>query len=480
MIKIYNTLTRRIEEFTPLKKGKLSMYACGVTTYDEIHIGHARQAVIFDLIKNYFTYLGYKVTYVRNYTDIDDKIINKANKENKSAKEVSEYYIEESKKDLKNLKVKEADYEPKVTECIPDIISYIEQLIASGNAYVSNGEVFFDVESFKGYGKLSNRKIDELTSGEDQMNKKRSNDFSLWKPAKPGEPSWDSPWGAGRPGWHIECSVMVNKYLGETIDIHGGGVDLIFPHHENEIAQSESHNKKKFANYWVHNGLVMVNGIKMSKSLGNFMTVKDALKKYYPEEIRYAILSQHYLSEIDFTDELFLNSKKRMYYFYKTLARIDKLLKENRGTNSPVEISDIIENLESDFKDAMDDGFNTAKVFANLSGAFSVVNQVLTSAKYAEGDKAAIVSRFRDRLKILSEVMHILEEDPAGYVQKLENDILSKNNITVEFIESAIRERREAKMRKEYDEADHIRKKLLEKNISLMDAKDAVEWEVVI
>jgi len=480
MIKIYNTLTRTIEEFTPLKKGELSMYACGVTTYDEIHIGHARQAVIFDLIKNYFTYLGYKVTYVRNYTDIDDKIINKANKENKSAKEVSEYYIEESKKDLKNLKVKEADYEPKVTECIPDIISYIEQLIASGNAYVSNGEVFFDVESFKGYGKLSNRKIDELTSGEDHLNKKRSNDFSLWKPAKPGEPSWDSPWGAGRPGWHIECSVMVNKYLGETIDIHGGGVDLIFPHHENEIAQSESHNKKKFANYWVHNGLVMVNGIKMSKSLGNFMTVKDALKKYYPEEIRYAILSQHYLSEIDFTDELFLNSKKRMYYFYKTLARIDKLLKENRGTNSSVEISDIIENLESDFKDAMDDGFNTAKVFANLSGAFSIANQVLASAKYEEGDKAAIVSRFRDRLKILSEVMHILEEDPAGYVQKLENDILSKNNITVEFIESAIRERREAKMRKEYDEADRIRKKLLEKNISLMDAKDVVEWEVVI
>lgn len=480
MIKISNTLTRKIEEFIPIKKNEVKIYACGVTPYDEIHIGHARQAIIFDVIRNYFEYLGYKTTYVRNYTDIDDKIIAKANKENKQAKEISEHYIQESKSDLQKLKVKSADFEPKVTESIPDIIEFIQKLIDNGHAYVVNGEVLFEVDSFKNYGKLSNRKVEELISTEDSPNKKKAYDFALWKPAKPGEPYWDSPWGQGRPGWHIECSVMARKFLADTIDIHGGGLDLIFPHHENEIAQSESYTGKKFVNYWIHNGLVMVGGVKMSKSLGNFLTVKDALAKYYPEEIRYAILTQNYFSEMDFTGELFLTARKRMYYFYKTLAKMDKIIKENSGADSKIKTPEIIAKLEDEFKNAMDDNFNSAKVFAALSGVFSYINQFLTSDKDSLTDKVLVSAQFRKKLKLISDVLHVFEEDPEEYIKKLEEDILSKNKITAEYIESAIKQRNEAKADKEYKKADQIRHDLLSKKISLMDINGQTEWEVVL
>jgi cysteinyl-tRNA synthetase len=480
MIKIYNTLSRKVEEFVPIKENEMGMYACGVTPYDEIHLGHARQAVIFDVIRNYFEYLGYKVTYVRNFTDIDDKIISKANKENKSASEISEYYIKETGKDLKRIKVEDATYEPKVSECIEDIITYIQKLIDDGYAYEKNGEVLFEVEKFKEYGKLSNRRVEELISADVSPNKKKECDFSLWKPAKPGEPSWNSPWGSGRPGWHIECSVMAHKFLGDTVDIHGGGLDLIFPHHENEIAQSESYTKKKFVNYWIHNGLVMIEGVKMSKSLGNFLTVKDALKNYYPEEIRYVILSQGYLSEMNFTADLFLNARKRMYYFYKTLLRVKKLLDRSDLVEGSADVPDIIENIEKDFRISMDDNFNVTKVFVNMSEAFGAMNDAINNNKLTESDKKHIALSFDRGLKKISGIFHIFEEAPDEYINLLIQDSLLANGITKEYISSKIDERTEAKKDKMYEIADRIRIELLEKKIKLMDNGDEVGWELII
>jgi cysteinyl-tRNA synthetase len=289
-IKVYNTLSKKVEEFIPLQPDRVTMYACGITVYDEAHIGHASQAVFFDVIRTYLVHKGHKVSYVRNFTDIDDKIIKRANETKKLASEISEKYIAETRNDLAKIKVRPADIEPKVTEHIPDIIAFIEALISKGFAYPSAGDVLFSVEKCADYGKLSNRTVEDLMGLELDSKKKNPADFSLWKAAKQGEPSWDSPWGKGRPGWHIECSVMARKYLGDTLDIHGGGIDLLFPHHENEIAQSESLTGKPLSRYWLHNGLVMVNNQKMSKSLGNFYTIKEALEKFEPDVIRYISL----------------------------------------------------------------------------------------------------------------------------------------------------------------------------------------------
>ncbi|HAH31884.1 MAG TPA: cysteine--tRNA ligase, partial [Elusimicrobia bacterium] len=300
-MKIYNSLTRAKEEFKQITPGEVKMYACGITVYDECHIGHAMQAVFFDVIRRYLEHIGNKVTYVRNYTDVDDKIIAKGVELGCDPLDVSARYIAESEKDMAALKVRPATHQPKVSDNIREIQDFISGLLAKGAAYVSSGEVFFDVPKFKDYGRLSGRKTEELLSEEAPVAGKRSPfDFSLWKPAKPGEPAWDSPWGRGRPGWHIECSALANKFLGKTLDIHGGGLDIIFPHHENEIAQSEALNSCKFANYWIHNGLVMVDNRKMSKSLKNFYTIKEALAKYQADVIRYMILSFSVSSNVNF------------------------------------------------------------------------------------------------------------------------------------------------------------------------------------
>ncbi|MBU1118177.1 cysteine--tRNA ligase, partial [Patescibacteria group bacterium] len=370
-MKLYNSLSRKTENFVPLDPSMVKIYSCGVTTYDEIHLGHVRQAVVFDVLRNYFEYLGYKVIYVRNFTDIDDKIIKKANDKHQDPLELSDYYVQETVKDLRKLKVGDATFQPKVTETIPEIIDFIGALIDKGNAYVANGEVLFDVDSFAQYGKLSGRKTEDLVSGDESANKRKPYDFSLWKPAKEGEPFWDSPWGSGRPGWHIECSVMAKKYLGDTFDIHGGGLDLVFPHHENEIAQSEAANGKVLANYWMHNGLVNLNGKKMSKSLGNFYTVKDLLKKYTVDEIRLAVLSRGFSLPLNFSEKLFVTTRKKLYNFYKILSKIDSILS---GTIPDFSVNwakyEKIDKLESNFKTAMDDNFNTAKAITSIALAF--------------------------------------------------------------------------------------------------------------
>jgi cysteinyl-tRNA synthetase len=469
-----------MEDFVPLVAGEIKMYACGVTTYDEIHIGHARQAITFDIIRNYFEYTGNKVTYVRNFTDIDDKIINRANKEGRDAMEVSDFYVNETIKDLELLKVRHASFEPRVTQCIPDIIAYIKDLIASGHAYVSDGEVLFSVDESKDYGKLSNRNKDELISLEDTSNKKKSYDFALWKPAKPGEPSWDSPWGAGRPGWHIECSVMADKYLGKRIDIHGGGVDLVFPHHENEIAQSEAHNGEQFANYWIHNGLVMIAGTKMSKSLGNFLTVKDALSRYQPEEIRYAVMTQNCSSELDFSIDLFINARKRMYYFYSTLLRLESFVAANAAETPSGDVAAVIASMESDFRKAMEDNFNTAKVLASFSEIFTEINRTLIGKELSIASKLASIKAFQDSLKAVASVLHILEESPSTYIKQLEDRVLAENNVSRDEISYLVNKRQEAKLAKDYAESDRIRDELLSKKVSLQDTGSQSTWEVLI
>lgn len=480
MIKIYSSLTRKKEQFIPLVEGEVKMYACGVTPYDEIHIGHARQAVVYDVIRAYLEYAGYHVVYVRNFTDVDDKIIKRANKEGKEASEVSAHFIEENSKDLEQLKVRKATFEPKVTECMDEIISFIQGLIDKGFAYVKDGEVFFEIDKFADYGKLSNRKKDELINAEESPNKKSANDFVLWKPCKPGEPFWDSPWSKGRPGWHIECSAMVYKYLGESIDIHGGGLDLIFPHHENEVAQSEAFTGKKFATYWLHNGLVMSEGVKMSKSLGNFITVKDALKIASPEELRYAILAQSYSSEMDFSKDMFSNARKRAYYFYQTLERVRSVVQQAVGSaGSAAEVPPVIADLESKFVGSMDDNFNTAKVLAEVADAFREVNKVIDSKALTLGDKASILESFLGVFGKISSVLRLFEEDPATYLKNIRSKILSERGVSEEYIDAIIKDRSAAKMEKDWATADKLKDELLTKGISLKDSPEAVTWEIV-
>ncbi len=477
-IMIYSSLTRKKEPFFSIVDGELKMYACGITPYDEIHIGHARQAVIYDIIRLYYEYLGYKVKYVRNFTDIDDKIIKRANDEGKESSQICEFYIKENYKDLELLKVGKATYEPKVTECINDIIEYIQKLISKEFAYVNNGEVFFSVEKFAKYGQLSNRKKDELINSEDSPNKRSNNDFVLWKPNKIGEPYWESPWSKGRPGWHIECSVMANKYLGDEIDIHGGGIDLIFPHHENEIAQSEAYSGKKFARYWVHNGLVMINGTKMSKSLGNFLTVKDALKEYFPEEIRYAILTHNYGSNIDFSKDLFLNARKRMYYFYITLLNMYKIIEstdEEISSNFVPEMAD----LEKKFVEFMNDNFNTPKVIAEITNIFKELNKIIHSNKIILGEKKGIFKSFLKNLHPISKVLRLFEEDPRRYLTRFNDKILKDRNLNENYLNSKLKDYLSAKLVKDYSKTDNIKDELKLHGISVQDSSESVSWEFI-
>lgn len=481
-IKVYSSLSRKLQIFSTLEKNIVKMYACGITVYDDMHIGHAMQAIVFDVIRRYLEYIGYEVKYIRNFTDIDDKIIKKANELNKNFFEISNYYINESKKELQILKVRPATYEPKVTDHINDIIDFIQDLINKNFAYVSNGEVFFEVKKFKEYGKLSNRNINELINPEETPNKKNPQDFCLWKSAKKNEPSWDSPWGPGRPGWHIECSAMIYHYLGEQIDIHGGGIDLIFPHHENEIAQMEAKTNKQFARYWLHNGLVMINGEKMSKSLNNFITVKDALNKYHPDVIRYLILSHHYQSTINFSDELFKIAEKRIYYFYKTLKRIDEFLNSHSNyniNNTNNILPDFISNIEKNFINSMNNNFNTALVIANISNLFNDINKYLDDLDVNIHDKINSLNIFKQKFTIITNILSILDEKPNEVLSYFKKNFLSSINITEDFINGKIQMRINAKKEKKFDVADKIRDELKNIGILVQDTKEGdTIWDI--
>lgn len=479
-LQIYNTLTRKKEEFVPLNPGRVGMYVCGVTVYDYCHLGHARALVNFDVIYRYLKYKGFAVTYVRNFTDVDDKIINKANQEKIAWNQVSEKYIQAFNEDVGSLAVEKPTVEPKATEHIPEMGAIIAQLLKKDYAYVTGGDVFYSVRKKLDYGKLSGKKIEELEVGariEVQESKKDPLDFALWKSSKPGEPAWPTAWGEGRPGWHIECSAMSMKYLGETFDIHGGGRDLSFPHHENEIAQSEAANGKPFARYWVHNGFVNINTEKMSKSLGNFLTIRELLKSYHPEVIRLFILSAHYRSPLDYTEQNMAQARTSLNRWYATLKRVCEAYKASWPVKDDPMLTQKINDLKNEFTLAMDDDFNTAKVTGLLLELSREWNRVLDKKQILGKE---IYELFLSNILEINEFLGIFGGDFSSYIQQETGRILQSLNLTAESIELQIIERRNAKQNKDYKKADEIRNQLTSKGVQLKDNPDGVTtWSVL-
>ena len=483
-MKITNSMTGKKEEFVPINKNEVKMYACGVTVYDLSHIGHARQAIVYAMMTDYFRYKGYKVTYVRNYTDVDDKIIKRANELGKNALEFSQEQILETEKDMKALHVTEADIKTKASEYIPQIIKFVEALIEKGDAYATEkGDVYYSVKTFKEYGKLSHRKVDELRNGvriEVEEGKKDPVDFALWKSAKPGEIYWESPWGKGRPGWHIECSAMILNTLGETIDIHGGGRDLLFPHHENEIAQSEALTGKKLANYWTHCGLIKINGEKMSKSLGNSLSIRDALKMYNYEILKYVLLSKHYATDMDIHDSDYKIADEHMYYFYSTIKQMNEFIKTNAGdANGETLDNETLKTIVPKFIEVMDDDFNSALAISNLHIVFRDINNIMKTANKANKQVVAnTLAKALEDIKSVYKILGFFEQDPDEFISKMREKYLGKLNITVNEIENEIAKRTEAKKNKDYETADSIRNELDQKGILLNDSKEGTTWNI--
>lgn len=463
-MKLYNTLTRKKEEFKPIKENEVTMYVCGPTVYDYIHVGNARPMVVFDTLRRYFIYKGYKVKYVVNYTDIDDKIINRANEENKTAKEIAEKYIKAFEEDAKGLNLyEEKTIHPRATEYIRHMIDFIEKLIEKGAAYNVDGNVYFNIESAEDYGKLSKKNIDELISGARvDVNEEKRNpmDFALWKKAKEGEPYWDSPWGRGRPGWHIECSVMAKTLLGDTIDIHAGGEDLQFPHHENEIAQSETLTGKSFANYWLHNGMLTIDNQKMSKSLGNFFTVRDIAKEFDLEVLRFFLLSAHYRNPINFSKDVMEQLKNGLDRLYNGKSHLEYLLKncsDRELTQEDRKSLADIDKFKKAFIESMEDDINTADAIACLFDLVKYAN-----SNFDEKTPKTVVQYTYDNLIELSQILGILSKEE----EILEEEIL-------ELIEK----RTQARKEKNYKLADEIRDKLRDMGIILEDTQEGVKWK---
>jgi len=469
-LKIYNTLSKREEEFVPLEEGKVKIYVCGPTVYNLIHIGNARPMIFFDTVRRYFIYKGYQVNFVSNFTDVDDKIINRAIEEKVSADEISEKYIAECKKDMEGMNILPADTHPQATKEIAGMIDMIKELIDKGHAYVSNdGTVYFRVKSFPEYGKLSHKNIDELQSGLRELkvsgenDKEASYDFVLWKPKKEGEPYWESPWSDGRPGWHIECSVMSKRYLGEQIDIHGGGEDLVFPHHENEIAQSEACSGKHFAKYWMHNAFLNIDNKKMSKSEGNFFTVRDISKMYDLQVLRFFMLNAHYRSPLNFSAELMdsaKNSLDRILNAFEKLRSFEtKAVGDNMTETERVDFHEIILSKQK-FEASMDDDFNTADAIAAVFEIVRVSNSTV--------NEDSTLSYIKHILSVLSKLCDVL-----GIKTKRKEVILDED------IEKLILSRTEARKNKDFKRADEIRNELLEMGIVLEDTREGVKWKRV-
>ncbi|MFO7667303.1 MAG: cysteine--tRNA ligase [Desulfobacterales bacterium] len=476
-LRIYNTLERKKVPFVPVKPGKVSMYVCGPTVYDSCHIGHARSVVVFDVIIKYFKAIGFDVTYVRNFTDVDDKIINRAIQIGVDPIEIAEKYIKEFYTDMDNLNIERATIEPRATEHIEKIIELIEILLEKGIAYRINGDIFYSVEKFENYGKLSGRKLEDMEAGarvDIDERKRNPFDFALWKSLKPGEPFWDSPWGKGRPGWHIECSAMSSAYLGETFDIHGGGKDLVFPHHENEIAQSEGAYGKPFANYWIHNGFVNINNEKMSKSLGNFLLIKDILKSYHPDSVRLFLLSNHYRSPIDYTDKAMEEADAGLDKIYSLIKRVeDKKELTAKGVG----------RKEGEywirFMEAMNDDFNTAKGIGILFDAVRHINRLMDENReiISSDIRDIITSAYHDICNI-SYVLGIFSEKAETYFEKKKTKFLENKAIDPTFIDSLVKERFEARKAKDWKKADEIRKKLSDMDIIIEDRPEGTIWKL--
>lgn len=466
-------MTQKKEELAPYGMDKIKMYVCGPTVYDSAHLGHARAAVTFDVIERFLSHIGYEVTYVRNFTDIDDKIINKANETGVPAEEISERYIQEYREDMASIGVRKPTIEPKVTDHVPEIIELIGKIMDNGYAYQSGDDVFFSVKKFKGYGKLSKRDPDDMLAGTRiDINEKKEDplDFALWKGAKPGEPFWESPWGRGRPGWHIECSTMSMKYLGESFDIHGGGRDLIFPHHENEIAQSEAATGSEFAKYWIHNGLIQINREKMSKSVGNILNVRDAVSIWNREVIRLFFLSHHYLNPADFSDTTMEESGAALERLYITLKRASDLRKE--GSADDPELAGAVTRFREKWIETMCDDFNTADAIGNLFELTRAVNRSIDSRGWTPALGHAL-----EEIRHFGDALGILEYEPAEYLQGIKLEQKS-TGITEEEIEELVRERELARKEKNWERADEIRDSLSDQGITLEDKAEGTIWRV--
>ena len=465
-MRLYNTMSRRKEEFVPLEEGKVKMYVCGPTVYNFIHIGNARPMIVFDTVRRYFEYKGYDVNFVSNFTDVDDKIIRKANEEGVSAEEISRRYIEECKKDMDGMNIEPATTNPLATEEIPGMVDMIQTLIDKGYAYEKNGTVYYRTRQFESYGKLSHKNLDDLRSGERSLlvtgedEKEDPLDFVLWKPKKEGEPSWPSPWSDGRPGWHIECSEMSKKYLGEQIDIHAGGEDLVFPHHENEIAQSEAANGKEFAKYWLHNAFLNIDNRKMSKSLGNFRTVREISEQYDLQVLRFFMLSAHYRSPLNFSAELMEASKNGLERIVNAADNLKYLMSNAKTEEMTADEKVTFEKTEAfvkDFERAMEDDFNTADAIAAV---FDLVKY--TNTQTDENSSREYLEALRNRLVKLTDVLGLIVD--------------KKEEVLDEEIEKLIEERQAARKAKDFARADAIRDELLAKGIVLKDTREGVKW----
>ena len=483
-MKLYNTLSGKKEDFIPVTPGQVKMYVCGITVYDHCHIGHARSAIVFDIMRRYLAYSGYRVTFVKNFTDIDDKIINRARQEGIAWKEVADKYVAEYYQDMDQLGVGRADVEPKATEHIQEIIDITKGLLDRGYAYAVDGDVYFQIEKFSDYGKLSKRDLDDMIAGARvDVNEKKRNpmDFALWKASKEGEPSWTSPWGLGRPGWHIECSAMSRKHLGDTFDIHGGGADLTFPHHENEIAQSEAFTGKPFAKYWVHNGFITIDKEKMSKSLGNFFTIKEILGNFDAEAVRFFLLSTHYRSPIEFSDEQLREAEASIDRYYTSALRIADFLEQDQTKEKTGADEDVFEELMGKFldrvKEAMDDDFNAALAIGHIFELIRTLN------KYMDGNPSGVravglVKRAEELLKEAGSILNIFNRMPEEWNKALMR--FKCPNVTEAFILSKIQERQKTRENKDWAAADAIRKELDEKGVVLEDKKKGTAWKVKI
>ncbi len=482
MLQLYNTLTRKIEKFIPLEKGKVRMYVCGPTVYDFLHVGNFRGAIFFNLVRNWLEKSAYQVEYMYNYTDIDDKIIKRANEEKSDVKEISERYIAEFEKDFKALQLKPHEHNPRATESIPAMIDLISRLIKNGKAYVEEGEVYYEINTFKEYGKLSHKKLDELQIGnriEVDQKKRNPLDFVLWKPSKPSEPFWASPWGKGRPGWHIECTCMIQSILGEQIDIHGGGVDLIFPHHENEIAQGEGATGKPYVNYWMHNNFIKFGDEKMSKSLGNVLTARSFIEKYDPEVLKYMILSVHYRSLLQFDEHQINQAIASLGKIYSALALVDRLTTGQEIKESPeASFHQMLVDADAEIEKALNDDFNTAVVFAKIFEAIRLFN-----ASYRPGTRITPLIRANAKalqgwMKNNGELLALFLQEPETFLKKMDDRLLLIKGLERSLIDQKIVERTEAREAKNYQRSDEIRDELLAMGIDLQDSREGTYWEV--
>ncbi len=484
-LKIYDTLSGETRNFEPVEPPKVRMYACGVTPYDHSHLGHARAYTAVDLVHRYLRWRGYQVTLVRNFTDVDDKIIRRANERGDAPQTLAQQYIESYYEDMDALGIERPDLEPRVTTSIPEIVALVQRLVGEGVAYAVDGDVYFAVEKFPAYGRLSKRRLEDMQAGarvDVDERKRNPMDFALWKAAKPGEPAWDSPWGPGRPGWHIECSAMSMTALGETIDIHCGGADLIFPHHENEIAQSEGATHKPFVRYWIHNGFVNVDTEKMSKSLGNFVTLKQLFARYEPLALRwFLVATTHFRHPVNFSDAALDEAAARVAYIYETLRKVDAFLEQDLPHFAgPLPEQELIEAVEPRFVEAMDDDFNAPKAVGELSDVFKALNELADTKKQGKLHAAHTAAKLlRERLRHLDEVLNLFGEDPARYLERHKQKAALRRGLSLEWIAERVQARLDARAAKDWGRADALRDELLAAGVVIMDRPGGItEWTV--